>query len=279
MPELPEVETVRRGLKSLVLHKTIAGVTIYWPKIIESPDTAAFTATLIGETIQDVNRRGKYLIVVFDDVEMISHLRMEGKYDYFAVSTPPGKHTHVVFTFTDGSELHYQDVRKFGRMALVAKGKAAQYKGIQKLGPEPVEPDFELKAFQARLKRVKKAIKPALLDQTIVTGLGNIYVDEALWRAKIHPETSGNVLTEREVAQLHEAIIDVLAQAVTAGGTTIRTYQNALGEAGNFQTSLYVYGQQGTPCARCGTPIIKCKVAQRGTHLCPHCQQKKEGGV
>lgn len=277
MPELPEVETVRRGLIHLVKQKTIKYVDVYWSKIIERPDVPEFKADLIGETILDVHRRGKYLVFIFDNFEMVSHLRMEGKYDYFPEITAPTKHTHVVFTFDDHSQLHYQDVRKFGRMALLPKGEAKSYKGIQKLGPEPVLPDFSLVAFATRLKKVNKAIKPALLDQTIVTGLGNIYVDEALWRAKIHPETSGVMLKAEEVSTLHEAIIDVLSAAVEAGGTTIRTYQNALGEAGTFQTSLYVYGQQGKPCIRCGTTIIKCKVAQRGTHLCPHCQMKKEG--
>lgn len=275
MPELPEVETVRKGLVQLVTNKTIEAVNVYWPKIIEQPEVQQFQSDLVGQTIQTVHRRGKYLIFVLDTVEMVSHLRMEGKYDYFPNITPKSKHTHVTFTFTDKSQLHYQDVRKFGRMALIKKGTAGMYKGIKKLGPEPILPDFSLDAFQIRLKRVNKAIKPALLDQTIVTGLGNIYVDEALWRAKIHPETPGSLLNTTESTALNEAIIAVLQEAVEAGGTTIRTYQNALGEPGSFQTSLYVYGQQGTPCVRCGTAIIKTKVAQRGTHLCPHCQIKK----
>lgn len=275
MPELPEVETVRRGLVSLVKGKKIQQVEVRWPKIIESPDVERFKTELIGEVIQDVKRRGKYLIFEFSDFEMVSHLRMEGKYEFFTTEVPLDKHSHVIFHFTDGSELVYRDVRKFGRMALLKKGEALHYKGIQQLGPEPTEKEFDLTAFAAKLSRAKTMIKPLLLNQKVVAGLGNIYADEVLWLAKIHPEEPAQRLTEEEVATLRQAIIAELKKAQAAGGTTIRTYLNALGEAGNFQQQLHVYGQTGKPCERCGTPIVKIKVAQRGTHFCPHCQQLK----
>lgn len=278
MPELPEVETVRKGLVRLIKGKTIEEIQVRWPRIIEYPEVEVFQSVLIGQTINDVQRRGKFLIFKLSDFDLISHLRMEGKYEFFPVSKEEqiiDKHTHVIFIFTDGTSLHYNDVRKFGRMVLTEKDHSPFYKGIQQLGPEPVKETFLIAPFQEKLARSSKAIKPLLLDQKLVTGLGNIYVDEALWQAKIHPETPANLLTEEESEQLHQAIIDVLEKAVEAGGTTIRSYTNALGEAGKFQVSLHAYGQTNLPCTRCATPIVKIKVAQRGTHFCPTCQVKR----
>ncbi|MGO3912619.1 DNA-formamidopyrimidine glycosylase [Enterococcus viikkiensis] len=276
MPELPEVETVRKGLISLVKGKTIAKVDVYWPRIIEMPEVETFQQQMIGETIEDVERRGKYLIFQLSHYEMVSHLRMEGKYEFFSEAKPLDKHSHVRFIFTDGSELVYHDVRKFGRIALLKKGGAKQYKGLLQLGPEPTDEEFSLADFKEQLKKSSTMIKPLLLNQKVVAGLGNIYVDEVLWLAKIHPEQPANSLSPQAVKKLREAIIEVIAKAKEAGGTTIRTYLNALGEAGHFQQELHVYGQTGKPCPRCGTAIIKIKVAQRGTHLCPHCQKVKK---
>ncbi|MBP2099735.1 DNA-formamidopyrimidine glycosylase [Enterococcus rivorum] len=275
MPELPEVETVRKGLEKLVVGKKIEKVTILWPRIIERPEAELFAEKLLGQTIEKMERRGKFLIFKLTNYDLISHLRMEGKYEINQSDEPIAKHTHVIFSFTDGSDLRYLDVRKFGRMVLVEKDQGANYKGILALGPEPIPSQFKLAAFQKGLKKHHKAIKPLLLDQKLVTGLGNIYVDEALWEAKIHPEQPANTLKPKEVEELYYAIIDVLARAVEAGGTTIRTYLNALGEAGKFQISLHAYGQTDKPCERCGTPIKKIKVAQRGTHFCPKCQKVK----
>ncbi|TLG80213.1 DNA-formamidopyrimidine glycosylase [Vagococcus zengguangii] len=273
MPELPEVEAVRTGLELLVLGKTVAEVDVLWPSIIEAPAVEEFIHQLIGQSIEAMHRRGKFLIFKWTNFDMVSHLRMEGKYEVHQQGDPIAKHTHVIFKFTDGSELRYLDVRKFGRMTLMPKDTALQYKGITKLGPEPTADVFTLAPFKASLKRHHKAIKPLLLEQKLVTGLGNIYVDEALFEAKIHPEQPADSLTPTEVTHLYQSIIDVLARAVEAGGTTIRTYKNALGEAGKFQVSLNAYGLTGEPCRRCGTAIIKTKVAQRGTHFCSNCQK------
>lgn len=273
MPELPEVEAVKVGLNQLVKGKKITKVKVLWPRIIESPDFEIFQSDLIGEKIEQISRRGKYLIFHFTHWDMISHLRMEGKYEFHQQTPAFLKHTHVIFYFEDGSELRYLDVRKFGRMVLLPKDSAQFYKGIAKLGPEPLQDSFKQTQFKKQLKKHSKAIKPVLLDQTLVTGLGNIYVDEALFLAKIHPKKSANSLSEKEVVGLHEAIIKVLSEAVAAGGTTVRSYLNALGEAGKFQQQLKVYGKEGQPCIRCGTKIKKIKVAQRGTHFCPKCQK------
>lgn len=273
MPELPEVETVRKGLTQLVVGKTICEVAVLWSRIIEQPEVETFQKQLIGQKIKRIDRRGKFLIFKLTNWDLISHLRMEGKYETHQKDDPITKHTHVIFTFSDDSQLRYLDIRKFGRMALIPKDKSNEYKGIALLGPEPTLETFHVEEFQKNLAKYHKAIKPLLLEQKLVTGLGNIYVDEALWTAKIHPEKPANTLSVSEVNRLHKAIIDILTQAVKAGGTTIRSYLNALGEAGTFQLSLNVYGQKDKPCACCATPIQKIKVAQRGTHFCPHCQK------
>lgn len=274
MPELPEVETVRKGLEATVDQVTIKKVSVYWDRIIAGAvSSESFKERLVGETLQKFRRRGKFLLLDFDHYTLISHLRMEGKYEVVPSEEEMKKHTHVVFHLTDGRDIRYLDVRKFGRMELVPLREEDTVAGIKRLGPEPFEEVFLLEPFQAKLSRAKKAIKPALLDQGLVTGLGNIYVDEALFQAKIHPLRPGNSLKPFEVQKLHQAIIQVLGNAIEAGGTTIRTYLNALGEAGQFQQELTVYGRTGLPCVNCERAIQKIKVAQRGTHYCAHCQK------
>lgn len=273
MPELPEVETVRRGLIKLVQGRTVKKVTVLYPKMIES-DLTEFVTQLTGKKILTVNRRGKYLLLRFSgDLTVVSHLRMEGKYFVQPQTQPLEKHTHVVFDLDDGQQLRYNDSRKFGRMRLVQTGQENDLKSLQKLGPEPFAPEFTVDYFAQALHRRKKAIKTALLDQTIVTGLGNIYVDEVLWMTKIHPETPANHVTRSEITALRQNIIAELQRAITAGGTTIRSYTDAFRNMGEFQFALNVYGNDGHPCPRCGTIIEKIKVGQRGTHFCPQCQK------
>ncbi|MFT8882933.1 MAG: DNA-formamidopyrimidine glycosylase [Liquorilactobacillus hordei] len=273
MPELPEVETVRQGLRQLVLNKKIRNVRVLYPKIING-DTDIFIETVEGLTIKEIGRRGKYLIFNFNEgTSLVSHLRMEGKYFVRQTGDEIEKHTHIIFEFTDGKQLRYNDVRKFGRMELVRTDKVNDLKGIKKLGPEPTETDFDLENFTNKLKNKNKMIKPALLDQTLVAGLGNIYADEVLWMSKINPETPARHLGKKEISILRNAIIAELAKAVKAGGTTIRSYTNAFENSGAFQFELNAYGKTGEPCSRCGTLIKKIVVAQRGTHYCPNCQK------
>lgn len=280
MPELPEVETVRKGLENLVEKAVVQEVDVFWERIITGSLVGeSFKKALVGEQLQKIRRRGKFLLLDFDQYTLISHLRMEGKYEVMPTEEPLKLHTHVVFHLTDGRDIRYLDVRKFGRMELVLLGQEETVAGIQRLGPEPFADVFLLEPFQSKLSRIKKAVKPALLDQNLVTGLGNIYVDEALFQAGIHPLRPANSLTPQEAAVLHQSIIEVLGKAIQAGGTTIRTYLNALGESGNFQQDLKVYGQTGKPCVRCGNPIQKTKVAQRGTHYCVQCQKLTEENV
>lgn len=279
MPELPEVESVKRGLNKMITGETVADVFVHWPRIIESPDVETFKLQLKNQTIEEVKRRGKFLLFYLSDYVLISHLRMEGKYQITEADpremTPVTKHTHVIFHLKSGKELRYLDVRKFGRMSLVERGKEFEHKSLNKLGPEPIQEDFLLEDMQAFLKRRTKAIKGVLLDQQVVVGVGNIYADEILYRAKIHPTRPANELTEAEEIRLHESIIHILNAAVESGGTTIRTYQNAFGDAGSYQNHLQMYGKEKQPCEECGTQIEKIKVAGRGTHFCPSCQPIK----
>ncbi|WML59498.1 DNA-formamidopyrimidine glycosylase [Neobacillus sp. PS2-9] len=274
MPELPEVETVRKTLKKLVLNKTIEKITVYWPKIIKNPvEVEQFIDALKNETIIDVGRRGKFLIIYTDHFALVSHLRMEGKYGLHPKELPFDKHTHVIFHFTDDTELRYRDVRKFGTMHLYKKGEEFTKPPLIELGPEPFSEAFTQAYLSQKLKKTNRKIKPALLDQKLLVGLGNIYVDEALFRAGIHPERLASTLTEDEVSILHSEIVATLGEAVKKGGSTIRSYVNSQGEIGMFQLELYAYGRKGEPCKNCGIPLEKTTVGGRGTHYCPSCQK------
>ncbi|MCY9806963.1 DNA-formamidopyrimidine glycosylase [Lentilactobacillus senioris] len=273
MPELPEVETVRRGLTQLVKDSQITSVDVLYPKMINvTPEE--FNATLQGQTIEQIDRRGKYLLFrISNGYTIISHLRMEGKYDVEPEGETLGKHTHIVFHLADGRELRYNDTRKFGRMNLVKTGTEFEVAGLQTIGPEPTAEDLSLDYMLDIFKRGRRQVKPFLLDQSNIAGLGNIYVDEVLWMSKIHPLQPVNEIPEAQIADLRANIIDEIQRAIAGHGTTVHSYSNAYGEAGSFQNYLQVYGRKGEPCLRCGTTIEKIKVAQRGTSFCPYCQQ------
>lgn len=273
MPELPEVETVRRGLTRLVQGATIAHVEVRYPKMV-TPDADVFTAELISRKIERIDRRGKYLLFRFSgDLTMVSHLRMEGKYDVQPEGSPVSKHTHVIFHLTDNRELRYTDTRKFGRMQLVPTGEETTLApSLGKLGPEPTAETLTLAYMVKIFGKSHKVVKPFLLDQTRIAGLGNIYADEVLWLSKINPLTPVDTLTPSQLSELRQNIIDEMALAIGGHGTTVHSFSTAFGEAGQFQNQLHVYGREGEPCERCGTELVKIKVTQRGTHFCPHCQ-------
>ncbi|RLQ97973.1 DNA-formamidopyrimidine glycosylase [Falsibacillus albus] len=275
MPELPEVETVRRTLTELVVGRTISDVKVMWPKIIKHPEEVQEFCTLLrGETIHSVGRRGKFLIFYLDQFTLVSHLRMEGKYGLFNAEDPMDLHTHITFTFEDGFELRYKDVRKFGTMHLFQKGAEFDVLPLKKLGPEPFSKEFSLQMLTEKLQKTERAVKAVLLDQNVVVGLGNIYVDEVLFRAGVHPEKKASSLTPSEVERIHKETIKTLQEAVDKGGSTIRSYLNSQGQIGMFQLSLFVYGRKGEPCRVCGTEIEKFVAAGRGTHICPSCQKR-----
>ncbi|XJZ26449.1 DNA-formamidopyrimidine glycosylase [Bacillota bacterium Lsc_1132] len=274
MPELPEVETVRKTLENLVLQKQLESVSVFWPKIIKNPlEVKQFTDALKGETILEIGRRGKFLLIYTNRYALVSHLRMEGRYGLYSKNEPYDKHTHVFFRFTDGTELRYRDVRKFGTMHLYKKGEEFQNPPLSELGPEPFAEKFTEEYLGKALKKTSRKIKPALLDQKLVVGLGNIYVDEALFRAGIHPERIAASLNEEEITVLHREIVATLTEAVKMGGSTIRSYVNSQGEMGMFQLELSAYGRKGEPCKKCGAPMEKIVIGGRGTHFCPNCQK------
>ncbi|RYM06909.1 DNA-formamidopyrimidine glycosylase [Sporolactobacillus sp. THM7-7] len=274
MPELPEVETVKRTLNQLIIGKTVKHVEIRWPNIIKRPeDWRRFSKALAGETIHRVRRRGKFLLFCFDSKVMVSHLRMEGRYRLAAENYPADKHTHVIFYFTDHTALFYRDVRKFGTMHLFEKGEEWALLPLKKLGPEPLSPAFSTDSLSRACAGTTRVVKTLLLDQKAVVGLGNIYTDEALFRACIHPLRRADGLSGVETARLYRAIVDTLREAVRLGGSTVRTFKNSQGRMGLFQQKLHVYGREGLPCTRCGAPIRKIKVGGRGTHFCPECQK------
>lgn len=276
MPELPEVETVRRTLMQLIVGKQIEQVTVHLPRIIKRPiEPEQFVDALIGQTIQTVERRGKFLKIMMDDLMLVSHLRMEGKYGVYSKNDAYEPHTHVVFHFTDGSELRYRDVRQFGTMHLFLPAEEFQLPPLNKLGVEPLEEQFTVDILQQKLAKRTTRIKPLLLNQEHVVGLGNIYVDEALFKARIHPEREASSLTASEWMVLHGAIKQTLQEAVDMGGSSIKSYVNGQGEMGMFQQKLLVYGRANEPCPSCKQPIEKFKLAGRGTHICIHCQQKR----
>ncbi|MBB1080089.1 bifunctional DNA-formamidopyrimidine glycosylase/DNA-(apurinic or apyrimidinic site) lyase [Limosilactobacillus sp. STM2_1] len=276
MPELPEVETVRRGLMKIAAGRKINAIDVYYGKTITN-DIEEFRQALIGQTIEKVDRRGKYLLFRFtNSLTMVSHLRMEGKYYNQSIGKPIDKHTHVVFEFTDGTELCYQDTRKFGRMTLVKTGQEMLVGGLKTIGPEPTAKEFTIDFFKDELRKSRGKIKPFLLNQRHVAGLGNIYVDEVLWMTGINPEQPANTLTDEEIIALRKNIIDELATAIKYKGTTVHSFTNAFGDAGAFQDRLNAYGHAGKECPRCGTKLVKIKVAERGTTFCPHCQPLRE---
>ena len=273
MPEMPEVETVRRGLNQIADGQQIIGIDVNYGKTIEN-DVEEFREALVGQTIEHVDRRGKYLLFRFSNhLTMISHLRMEGSYFKQKTRTPVDKHTHVIFHFKNGTDLCYRDTRKFGRMRLVTTGEEMNYGGLRTIGPEPTEQDFKLDYFERILHKSRGKIKPFLLNQSHVAGLGNIYCDEVLCMCKINPEQAANTLTHDQAKTLRENIIKEIATATEHKGTTVHTYKNAFGDAGGFQDYLKAYDHGGEKCPRCGTKMVKIKVAQRGTTYCPHCQE------
>lgn len=275
MPELPEVETVKRTLEQQIVGKVIKEVEVYYDKMLENISARDFKEILKGEKLCSFYRYGKYLVFIFEHVSLISHLRMEGKYFIKDETDDISKHEHIIFKFTDSSSLRYHDTRKFGIMAIVNSTKIEdimKYKGISKLGEEAnVSTNYE--GLYDKLKNKNLPIKTLLLDQENLCGLGNIYVDEVLFKSGIHPLTRGTDLTLEQVRIILDNSRSVLADAIECGGTTIRSYTSSLGVTGRFQINLNVHTKENEPCPKCNTIIEKIKVGGRGTYFCPNCQK------
>jgi formamidopyrimidine-DNA glycosylase len=277
MPELPEVETVKRTLDPLLRGRTIADFTLHWHRTLEQLTLDLFTASVIGTTITDITRRGKLIVMHIDSGGAITiHLRMTGELLFRPDANSERnavRETYVraAFAFTDGGELLFYDTRKFGKIGYRTPEELIALDA--RLGAEPLETDFTAERLAAILLARRRQIKPLLLDQAIIAGLGNIYVDESLFRSRIHPlQLSSDIDNDRIVA-LHAAIVDVLSTAVALHGTTLRDYRSGLGEPGENQTRLRVYGlKPGSPCPDCGSPLERLVIGQRGSIFCPNCQ-------
>ncbi|MBR2801844.1 MAG: DNA-formamidopyrimidine glycosylase [Erysipelotrichaceae bacterium] len=272
MPELPEVETVLRTLEYQLGEAGIEEVQVFYPKMIEG-DPSDFIKRLKGQHFRRYLRRGKYLLFEMDDLTLEAHLRMEGKFFIQSQGTPKAKHDHVIFTLSDGRQLHYNDVRKFGRMMLIPKRKS--YARFRDLGPEPLSSAYNSQYVKEYFAATPRKVKEVLLDQHFCAGIGNIYADEMLYGARIHPCTPCNRLSEKEIRSLVRQGKKILREAIAAGGTTVRSYTSSLGVTGLFQNELRAYGRKDLSCRRCGKKIVRTVVGGRGTHYCPHCQKEK----
>ena len=274
MPELPEVETVKEALNQTVKGQTIKDIELRYEPMVKNMSADEFKEKLINQTIQAVSRRGKYLVFYFDDYQLLSHLRMEGKYFYVDSDFELNPHVHAIFTLENGKRLLYQDTRKFGTYHLYDKAIDLETTApFQVLGLEPFATEFTPSYVKEKIQNKKKPIKSLLLDQTVVCGLGNIYVDEVLYRARLHPLTSSSELTDKDIENVVKYTVEVLARAIELGGTTIRTFSSSHGVSGTFQNELLVHQRKGENCYECHTPIEKIKVGGRGTYFCPTCQK------
>ena len=276
MPELPEVETVKKVLSDRIKGLTIKEIDLRYEPMVKNIDPILFKEKLLGQSIENITRRGKYLIFHFQDYYLLSHLRMEGKYFYEDEDFPLNKHIHAIFKLDNGRQLLYQDTRKFGTFHLYDKTQdLEQTSSFSVLGLEPFSNEFTPEYMKEKIKGKKKPIKSLLLDQSVVCGLGNIYVDEVLFRAKVHPLTPSYELSDKEIENVVKYTVEVLAKAIELGGTTIRTFTSTHGVSGTFQNELLVHQQLGQLCKTCQTPIEKIKVGGRGTYYCPTCQKLK----
>ena len=272
MPEIAEVETVRKTLKNNIINKVIKDVNIIYPKIIEN-NPREFIEKIKNQKINDIKRIGKWLIFILDDYALLSHLRMEGKYYLKNIKAPIEKHEHIIFTFKDNTDLRYHDTRKFGRMLLVDKDKIFETNEIKKQGIEPNDIKLTKEYLFSKINHKKVPIKTILLDQSVISGLGNIYANEVLYASGINPLRLGEEITINECQKIIDSTNEVISKAIEMGGTTIKSYTSSLGVTGRFQQYLKVHKRENEPCLNCQTKIVNKKVNGRSTYYCPKCQK------
>lgn len=269
MPELPEVETVVRGLRGTVIGRTITDFRNTWPRHIAQPTPDELRRRIIGRTILDLQRRAKYLVFSLSANEtLLIHLKMTGHLSVVTPDLPLSKHDHTIFGLDNGRELRFRDPRKFGKVYLTQTPDEV----LGRLGPEPLAGNFDATALAARLAGRRRALKPLLLEQTVLAGIGNIYADEALFQARLHPLRSADSLDAAEIARLHAAIQAVLELGIAREGASIDSYVKPDGEKGDMQNAVLVFRRTDAPCCVCGAPIQRIVVGQRSTHFCPVCQ-------
>jgi len=296
MPELPEVETIRRGLEPHLVGLALRSLTVTDQTVLDLSAREGRLASLEGQRIGGVTRRGKYLVIALDHHYLVIHLGMTGQLTLRDPRFPdaasfertvtglewceqhaPDRHTHVHILLEDGRQLLFRDIRKFGRVYMLKRTSEELLAFFEKhhLGLEPFTPDYHLKAFLAAFSRRTLRLKSLLLNQAFVAGVGNIYADEALFEAGLHPARKAPSLRKAEKERLFLAIQTVLERGIEFGGTSFRDFVNSEGEKGANQEKLFVYGREGEPCLKCGAPIVKTVISQRGTHFCPKCQPRK----
>jgi len=271
MPELPEVETIRISLEPKLTGRTITGVSIELPKMIQNPAPEELESLLRGRTITGVDRRGKYLLIRLEGESTLAiHLRMTGQLTVEDADFPPGKATYFKVHLDNDTELRFNDQRKFGKVFYFDSKEIPA--SLSRLGPEPLSDEFTPERLKQIFARHQLAVKKALLNQEMIAGIGNIYADEALFSAGLHPARLVNSLTDAELEALYHAIRQVLTESIRHRGTTKRDYRDGEGQPGSHQDYLRVYGRKGEPCTVCGAPIAKMMFGGRGTHFCPICQ-------
>lgn len=275
MPELPEIETLRKDMLKKVKGKKIEKVEVENAKTIKIPSSPEFQKRLAGKTLNDIGRRGKFLIVYLDSTELlIFHLKLTGRLLFFSEKPERNPdYTRISFTFTDGSILFFADMRKFADVFLVSRNELDKVGAIKDMGPEPLSSDFSCESFKRVLRGKRGKIKPALMDQAVLAGVGNIYSQEALYRAGIHPERKVHKLSVKDMENLYEGLVEVLEEALKYRGSSVDAYVDLDGKKGNFIPRLKVYGREGEKCFRCGNTIKKKKVGGRGTYFCIYCQK------
>lgn len=272
MPEIAEVETVRNTLKGRILNKKITDVKVHYKNMIES-DINTFAKDLINGEFIDIKRKGKWLIFETNNKYLLSHLRMEGKFFIKDANEAKGKHEHVTIYFEDNTTLRYEDTRKFGRMNLVKKEDLETTESIAKQGFEPGDKNLTSSYLLDKFKNKRLPIKTVLLDQTIISGLGNIYVNEVMFYAKINPLKEAKNISKEECDLIVKGSDEIIREAIKMGGTTIKSYTSSLGVTGRFQQNLKVHKREGEACLVCGSIILNIKIGGRSTYYCPECQK------
>lgn len=274
MPELPEVETVRRGLEKEIVSARISSAKVLRPSSVGYPSVDEFTRKLKGRSFRKIRRRGKYLLFDLDDGSgMAAHLRMSGRFLVLTGKVKEPPHTRISIKLEDGRRLIFDDMRVFGRVWFVPKDMDFEevVPTLKLLGPEPLD-GVDAKLLKEKFENKSQVIKTALLDQMIIAGVGNIYADESLHRAGIHPQRRAKDLSLPELKRLGKEISSVLNTAIASGGSSLRNYTNSSGVNGNYQNEALVYGRKGCPCKFCGDPIERAKINGRSSHFCPNCQ-------
>ena len=274
MPELPEVETIVADLRPHLVGRTIVRCELSFPTIVRHPEPEQFVDAVAGMRVESVGRRGKYILIgLSSNVHLVIHLGMSGQLRLLDEVTSPEKHTHAVFFLDDGMQLRYRDPRRFGRLLIGTEEALLTAKKMPRLGPEPIDPDFEAEQLYRELRRRRAPLKAVLLDQKAIAGVGNIYADESLHRARLRPTRLANTVSKPAARRLRDSLRESLVLAIANRGSSVDTYRDAWGDVGGQQEQLLVYGRAGEPCFTCGRPLSSVRIAGRTTVFCRRCQR------